>query len=84
MPGIGLTIAIYLLVRALINVLFPTFGLPTIDILTPYLAVWSCFEAYSTFINFIISLFILFFALSSISDPICGKILFLRLIIQIK
>ena len=49
----GLTIAIYLFVSPFIRVLLPTFGLPTIDILTPSLAFWSCFELYKTCFNFV-------------------------------
>jgi len=37
-PGIELTMATFLFNRLLIKVLFPTFGLPKIDILIPYRA----------------------------------------------
>lgn len=51
-PGIGLTIATSLLVKALIRVLFPTLGLPTMETLTPSLAVCRDLEEVITLLSF--------------------------------
>ena len=48
-PGISLTIETYFSTSRLINVLFPAFGLPAIEIFIPSLAFCNLYEDFSTF-----------------------------------
>lgn len=68
-PGIGLTMAISLPIRALIKVLFPTLGLPTIEILAPSLADCNCLEDSNTLLNSLSTILIYYLACERSPEP---------------
>ncbi len=53
-PGISLTIETSFLTSRFISVLFPTFGLPVIDIFIPYLAFCNLYEDCSTLSSWLV------------------------------